>query len=152
MPDKKVFAHWAFRSIAAGLCGAAAHSLLMLLKSWSGILPAFQPYENLQARMSHLPGSDIYPLVPWILSFVSGATVIGFLFGRTYSVLPGQSALTKGLVFGLLAWTAMGLLFFPFVGLGLFATDGGAATALFSLAMLMAYSLVMALAYAALEF
>lgn len=102
--------------------------------------------------MSHLPGSDIYPLVPWILSFVSGATVIGFLFGRTYSVLPGQSALTKGLVFGLLAWTAMGLLFFPFVGLGLFATDGGAATALFSLAMLMAYSLVMALAYAALEF
>jgi|SRR6185312_7937174 len=148
---KKVFAHWALRSIAAGLCGAAAHSLLMLWKSWSGILPAFQPYENLQSRLGQLLGADVDPLVPWILSFVSGATVIGFLFGRTYSVLPGKRAWAKGVVFGLLAWIAMGLLFFPFVGLGLFASNGGLAPALFSLAMLLAYSLVMALAYAALQ-
>jgi hypothetical protein len=58
-------------------------------------------------------GTDIHPIVPWMLSFVSGATIIGFLFGRTYTLLPGKTAAIKGLTFGLLGWMVMGLLFFP---------------------------------------
>ena len=84
--------HWVWKAIAAGLCGAAAHTLLMLLRSWSGLLPSFQPYESLQNTISHFIGTDIHPIVPWMLSFVSGATIIGFLFGLTYKLLPGKTA------------------------------------------------------------
>ena len=145
--------HWAWKAIAAGLCGAAAHTLLMLLKSWSGLLPSFQPYESLQNTISHFIGTDIHPIVPWMLSFVSGATIIGFLFGLTYKLLPGKTAAIKGLIFGLLGWMVMGLLFFPIIGLGLFAVKVGLgiAPALLSLAMLLTYSIVMALMYAVLN-
>jgi hypothetical protein len=145
--------HWVWKAIAAGLCGAAAHTLLMLLKSWSGLLPSFQPYQSLQNTISHFIGTDIHPIVPWMLSFVSGATIIGFLFGLTYKLLPGKTAAIKGLIFGLLGWMVMGLLFFPVIGLGLFAVKVGLgiAPALFSLAMLLTYSIVMALMYAVLN-
>jgi hypothetical protein len=145
--------HWVWKAIAAGLCGAAAHTLLMLLKSWSGLLLSFQPYESLQNTISHFIGTDIHPIVPWMLSFVSGATIIGFLFGLTYKLLPGKTAAIKGLIFGLLGWMVMGLLFFPVIGLGLFAVKVGLgiAPALFSLAMLLTYSIVMALMYAVLN-
>jgi hypothetical protein len=145
--------HWAWKAIAAGLSGAAAHTLLMLLKSWLGLLPSFQPYESLQNVISHFIGTDVHPIVPRMLSFVSGATIIGFLFGRTYTLLPGKTAAIKGLIFGLLGWMMMGLLFFPVIGMGLFAIKVGLgiAPALFSLAMLLTYSIVMALTYAVLD-
>lgn len=154
MPDKRRRIQWVWKSIAAGFSGAAAHTLLMLLKSWSGILPSFQPYESLQNRIGNLVGADVHPIVPFILSFVSGATVVGFLFGRTYPLLPGETALKKGFVFALLAWIAMGLIFFPFVGIGAFGMNLGLgiAPAFFSLVMLLTYSLVMALTYAAFDF
>ena len=37
-----------WKSLAAGLCGSAAHSGLMFLKSWMGWLPSFHPYEDIQ--------------------------------------------------------------------------------------------------------
>lgn len=91
-------------------------------------------------------------MVPWVLSFVNGATVIGFIFGRIYLLLPGRNGATKGLIFGFLGWVMMGLLFFPYLGLGMFALQIGLgiAPALFSLAMLLTYSVVMGMVYAAL--
>ena len=142
-----------WRSIAAGLCGTAAHSLLMLLKSWTGLLPSFQPYESLQHTLNHLVGSEVHPFVPWVLSFLNGATIIGFVFDRLYRRLPGTYGATKGLVFGLIGWAMMGFLFFPLLGLGLFASQIGLgiAPALFSLAMLLTYSVVMGMVYASLD-
>jgi len=145
--------HSIWKSIAAGLCGTAAHSALMFLKSWTGALPSFQPYESLQNIFSHFIGGEIHPIVPLVFSFLSGATLVGFLFGLSYRVLPGKNGATKGLIFGLLGWMVMGLLFFPFLGLGLFGIKVGIglAPALFSLAMLLTYSVVMGLVYSALN-
>ena|SRR3974390_1542154 len=145
--------HWIRNSIAAALCGMAAHSLLMLAKSWFGLLPEFQPYEALQTVLAQYIGSNIHPLLASALSFTSGATVIGFLFGRVYEFLPGKSGAAKGAVFGVLGWGLMGLLFFPLIGLGFFGTKIGlgSAPAIFSLVMLMTYSAVMGLVYAALS-
>jgi hypothetical protein len=55
--------------------------------------------------------------------------------------------------FGIVGWAAMGSIFFPLLGLGLFATrlDLGIQPALFSLAMLLAYSVVLGSVYAALN-
>lgn len=144
---------WIWKAAVAGLCGSAAHSLLMYLKSRAGLLPSFQPYENLQTTLSHLVGSTIHPGVPWALSFLNGSTIVGFVFGRIYRWLPGDNGAVKGLIYGVLGWTVMGLLFFPMLGLGFFALQAGLGIwpALFSLAMLLTYSIVMGIVYAALN-
>ena len=142
-----------WKSLAAGFCGSAAHSSLMFLKSRSGLLPTFQPYEDLQRTLSDLVGTSVSPVVPWALSFLNGAVVLGFLFGRTYRLLPGRSGAAKGFVFGLFGWIVVNLLFFPVLGRGLFATQVGLGVlpAFFSLLMLLTYSVVMGIAYSALN-
>jgi hypothetical protein len=144
---------WIWKSIVAGLCGTAAHSVLMFAKSRMGLLPSFQPYESLQNALNHLIGSDVHPIVPWALSFLSGATLVGFAFAQVYRLLPGKHGATKGLIFGVFGWALMGVVFFPLLGLGLFAanTGLGIAPALFSLAMLLTYGVVMGMVYAALN-
>ena len=145
--------HWIWKAAIAGFCGSAAHTLLMFLKSRFGLLPAFQPYESLQAALGHLTGSQVHPIVPWALSLLNGSTILGFCFGRIYAWLPGNSGAAKGASFGIFGWIVMGLVFFPLLGLGLFATnlDLGIEPALFSLAMLLTYSIVLGSVYAALN-
>ncbi len=130
-----------------------AHSLLMFTKSKAGLLPEFRPYESLQIALGRLIGVQVHPWVPWLLSFVNGSMVLGFLFGRIHRLLPGRDGLTKGLTFGLLGWAAMGLVAFPLLGLGVFAinVELGAAPALFTLAMMLVYSVVLGIAYTALD-
>lgn len=145
--------HWAFKAAIAGLCGSATHSLLMYSKSRMGMLPTFQPYHELQLALSEMLGKDVHAAVPWILSYLNGATVTGMIFGRSYRALPGSNGAVKGLFFGTLGWLVMGLVFFPLLGLGPFATGIGLGIrpALFSLAMLLVYSVVMGVVYAMLE-
>jgi hypothetical protein len=166
MTSKKVLGHvlpwgmfvmpsgpWLWKAAVAGLCGSAAHSLLMYLKFRLGLLPSFQPYESLQLALGRLTGGSIHPFVPYLLSFLNGSTITGFSFGRLHPQLPGRSGAIKGLSFGVLCWTLMGLLFFPLLGLGVFATGTGLGIwpALFSLAMLLTYSVVMGVVYDALN-
>ena len=141
-----------WRSLAAGLCGSVAHSCLMFLKSWAGWLPSFQPYEDLQHLLAGFTGYSVHPWIPWTLSFLNGAVVFGFLFGRFYRFLPGRNGAVKGLIFGALGWIMMGLLFFPALGLGLFAVGQGlgAQPAMFSFLMLVTYGIAMGVAYATL--
>ena len=142
-----------WKSLAAGLCGSAAHSGLMFLKSRMGLLPSFHPYEDLQQRLSELIGGSVHPVIPWALSFLNGAVLLGILFGRTYRLLPGHSGAAKGFVFGVFGWILMGVLFFPMLGQGLFAFQAGPGMlpALFSLLMLLTYSMIMGIAYSALN-
>jgi hypothetical protein len=144
--------NWIWKSFVAGLCGTIAHSLLMLFKSRAGILPSFQPYEAFQAALSHLIGTAVPPILPWILSFINGSTIVGILFGSIYRQLPGHSGVTKGICFGVLGWALMGLVFFPTLGLGVFASKVGLGIepALFALAMLLTYGIVMGIVYSAL--
>ena len=142
-----------WKSLAAGLCGSAAHSGLMFLKSWMGWLPSFHPYEDIQAALSSLVGGSVSPALPWALSFLNGAVVLGILFGRLYRVLPGRGGAAKGAIFGVFGWMVMGLLLFPVLGQGLFASRAGlgARPAFFSLAMLLTYSIIMGIAYSMLD-
>ena len=53
-----------WRSLAAGLCGNAAHSGVMYLKRWMGWLPTFHPYRDLQHGLSEWLGGAVHPSVP----------------------------------------------------------------------------------------
>lgn len=144
---------WLWKAVAAGLCGSIAHSSLMYFKFRSGLLPTFQPYESLQLALSRWIGRDVHPLIPWVFSFVNGSTLVGFVFGLSYRRLPGSNGAVKGLVYGAVGWLVMSLLFFPMLGIGIFAAGVGLGIwpALFSLAMLLTYSVVMGLVYSALN-
>lgn len=91
--------------------------------------------------------------MPWAVSFLNGSTVVGFAFGLSYRWLPGNNGATKGLIYGVVGWVVMGSLFFPLIGLGLFAIQLGLGfwPALFSLTMLLTYSIVMGIVYSALK-
>jgi uncharacterized protein DUF6789 len=138
-----------WKSIAAGLCGSAAHTALMAFKSWAQILPGFRPYDDLQALLTNIVGNSVNPVIPWMLSYFNGAVVLGFLFGRSYPVLPGRSGVMKGLFFGIAVWLAMGLIFFPAIGKGWFATQTGLGIAptFFTLVMVLTYSVTLGVAY-----
>lgn len=149
LPDRL----WVWKTLAAGLCGMIAHWLLMVFKAQSGLLPTFNPYALLQAMLARMTGEDINPGVLWLLSFFNGFVVISFVFRLVYRWLPGSSGAIKGFVYGFLGWAMMGLIFFPMLGLGVFALDAGLGTApaLFSFAMVQTYSVVMGMVYSALD-
>jgi hypothetical protein len=148
----RVTVAWLWKSMVAGLCGTAAHYALMYFKARTGLMPSFEPYRTLQAGLAELVGRDVHPLVPWLLSFANGMAVLGFVFGRLYSYIPGRGGLVKGLAFGIAGWLLMNLIFLPLLGLGPFgiATGLGIQPALFTFAMIQTYSLVMGQVYAVL--
>jgi hypothetical protein len=150
---KTLFQGWIWKSLVAGLCGAIAHTLLISLKVQAGWLPSFQPYQAFQKTISQIIGSDVSSVIPWVISFLNGTTVIGLLFGGSYRMLPGRYGITKGLSVGVLVWLIMGTVFFPLIGLGFFAWDVGLGIKpmLFSLAMVEVYSVVMGTVFAALN-
>ena len=136
-------------SFIAGLCGTAVHSLLLLIHSKTGPLPEFQPNEDIQRGLSWLTGTHVHPAVAWLLLFVNGAVIWGFIFGQVYRFLPGNSPWQKGVFFGVGAWLVMGVIFFPLVERGIFAGDLGLgiAPAVLMLVMLLTYSVTMSLVY-----
>ena len=138
------------KSFAAGLCGSLAHTALMTFKSWAHLLPSFQPYNDIQAMLAKLVGASVHPLVPWALSYFNGSVVMGFVFGQVYRYLPGRNGAIKGAIFGFAVWIAMGLVFFPALGKGLFATQIGLGLVptLFTLLMVLTYSVTLGIAYA----
>ena len=144
---------WIWRSVIAGSAGTIVHFLFMHLKSWTGLLPSFQPYQSFQVALSHWVGANVPAIVPWGLSFLNGMAILGFLFARINRLLPGGNGATKGLTFGLIGWTFIGLIFFPLIGLGPFATGIGLGIgpALLSLAMVLTYSVVLGTVYVALD-
>ena len=144
---------WIWKSVIAGSAGTIVHFLFMHFKSWTGLLPSFQPYQSFQLALSHWVGANVPAIVPWGLSFLNGMAILGFLFARINRLLPGRNGATKGLTFGLFGWMFMGLIFFPLIGLGPFATGIGLGIgpALLSLAMVLTYSVVLGTVYVALD-
>ena len=144
---------WIWKAVIAGLCGTTVHSLFMYFKTRTGLLPSFQPYQAFQFALSQWVGSNVPAIVPWMLSFVNGMTILGFLFARINPLLPGRSGAVKGLTFGLLGWVFMNLLFFPLIGLGPFAMRVGLGIkpTLLSLFMVLTYSLVLGIVYMTLD-
>jgi hypothetical protein len=144
---------WIWKPLIAGLSGTLVHFFFMYLKSRAGLLPSFQPYQSFQYALSQWVGADVPAIVPWLLSFLNGMAILGFLFGRIKGLLPGRNGVSKGLIFGLVGWVLMGLIFFPSIGLGVFAFQAGLgiAPALLSLVMLLTYSVVLATVYVTLD-
>jgi hypothetical protein len=121
----------------------------MLVHSKTGPLPEFQPNDDIRSALWLLTGARIRPAVAWVLLFVNGTLIWGFLFGQAYRFLPGNNPFQKGALFGVGAWIIMGAVFFPLVGRGVFAVKLGLGIgpAILMLVMLLAYSVTMSFVY-----
>jgi hypothetical protein len=139
-----------FFSQLAGFGATTVHIALMQIKHRAGILPGFEPYEYLQRLLSSMTAQAIEPALLWLLSYINGALILGFVFGQLFTHLPGRTALAKGAVFGFAAWLVMGFGLLPLAGQGIFARDLGLGVlpAALMLAMLMLYAIVMSVLYA----
>jgi hypothetical protein len=141
-----------FSSLLAGFGATAVHIVLMAIKHRFGILPDFEPYEDLQRLLTSITALSFESPLSWLLPLINGALVLGFVFGKLFIHLPGRTAIAKGCVFGLVAWLAMGLGLLPLAGRGFFALELGLGVlpAALMLAMIMIYAIVMSLLYAGL--
>lgn len=136
-------------AVIAGVCGMVAQSGLMALRRMFGILPAFQPYADLQRLLTELVGASLAGGLWWLLPMVSGALVWSSIFAWAYDRIPGRTALRKGAVVTAFAWCLTGFVIMPVLGHGLFAARAGAGVgpALMMLAMLATYCLTLSLVY-----
>ena len=113
------------RSMVAGFVATVVLSARMLMQSVMGVMPELDVIQMLTS-MAHLNmGLPVNPAVGWILHFMIGTVVWGFLFTFLYERLPGRGAVVKGIVFGTLAWLLMMLLVMPMAGAGLFGLNMG---------------------------
>jgi len=137
-------------AVIAGICGMMAQSLLMAARRWFGILPAFQPYLDLQHQLVKWVGAEWAHSLSWLLPMVSGALVWSSIFAWAYDRIPGATVIGKGLVVTVFAWLLTGLVILPGIGHGVFAAKAGAGAwpALLMLVMLAAYCLTLSLVYA----
>jgi hypothetical protein len=97
----------------------------MEIKRIAGILPGFEPYDDLQRLLSSVTTHAIEPPYLWLLSYINGALILGFVFGQLFVHLPGRTAIAKGAVFGFVAWLGMGFGMLPLTGRGIFARELG---------------------------
>lgn len=140
-------------SLSAGFGATTVHIALMSMKHRLGILPDFEPYEDLQRLLSSMTTLSFDAPFSWLLPLINGAVILGFVFGRLFTHLPGRTAVAKGAVFGFAAWLVMSFGLFPLAGRGVFAHElglGGWPAALM-LVMLMMYAIVMSMLYARLS-
>jgi len=137
-------------SLLAGAGATTVHIALMEIKHRAGILPEFEPYDDVQRMLASVTAQSFEPPLSLLLPYLNGALILGFVFGRLFVHLPGRTALVKGAAFGFVAWLVMGFGLLPLTGEGLFARGLGlgALPAALMLAMLMIYAIVMSLLYA----
>ncbi len=130
------------KGLVAGLAATIVLSVLMLIKSAMGLLPAVDAIQMLtQLGATHfgLPSSLA---VGWIVHFVIGVVLWGLVFAGTYETWPDGPAM-KGLVFSVMVWLLMMSMFMPMVGAGFFGTNIGAAPAVATLVLHLIFGLVL---------
>ncbi len=113
------------RAMVAGFVATIVLSILMLIKGAMGMLPQMNVIHML-AHMAHgMLGMPAVPAVGWMIHFLIGTVLWGLGFALLHPVLPGSTAVRKGLSFSVLAWLLMMLIPMPMAGAGLFGLKMG---------------------------
>lgn len=136
------------RSIVAGFVATVVLSVLMLIKGAMGMLPKMNVIHML-AGMAHAHmGVAASPAIGWIAHFLIGSVLWGIGFALLFTVLPGRSALAKGLSFSVLAWILMMLIPLPMAGAGLLGLKLGPMVPVATLVLHLIWGAVLGWTYA----
>ena len=123
--------------LVAGLAATIVLSILMIAKSMMGLMPGLDVIHMLAAMM----GTPL--LVGWLTHFMIGTVAWGGGFALAYDAIPGNSAVTRGLVFATGAWAAMMMIVMPIAGAGLFGSHLGPMAAIMTLLLHLVFGAVL---------
>ncbi len=79
----------------------------------------------------------------WLGHFIIGTVAWGGGFVLLYGLIPGGSALIKGIVFGIAAWFGMMIMVMPMAGAGLFGMAFGIMAPMMTLVLHVIYGAVL---------
>ncbi len=139
------------RAMIAGFVATVVLSALMLIKSMMALMPGLDVVQMLTGMAHNMMGLPANPAVGWVLHFTIGTVVWGIGFALLYKTLPGNSATTKGIVFGVLAWLLMMLIAMPMAGAGFFGMKIGMMAPLMTLVLHLVWGAVLGLTFGALS-
>ncbi|AML53031.1 DUF6789 family protein [Falsihalocynthiibacter arcticus] len=103
----------------AGFIATAVLSVLMVMKGVMGVMPEL----DVAAMLAGMIGAPV--IVGWIAHFMIGTIAWGGGFAVLYDMIPGRSAVQKGIVFGIADWLGMMIVIMPMAGAGLFGLGLG---------------------------
>lgn len=129
------------KGLLAGLVATIVLSVLMVIKSAMGLMPAVEAIGMLAkiAGDFGLPSSSV---VGWIAHFVIGVVIWGLVFAGTYASWPGTPPM-KGAVFSIMAWLLMMSMVLPMAGAGFFGANIGLGAAVATLVLHVVFGLVL---------
>ncbi len=129
--------------IVSGFFATTALSLMMLAKGAMG----FMPQLDVISMLSKMMGMPHTLLLGWAGHFLIGSIVWGIFFALSFSKLPGQSYVVKGIVLGILAWAMMMIFVMPMAGAGLFGLKFGPMAPVATLMLHIVYGAVLGFVY-----
>jgi hypothetical protein len=127
----------------AGLAAAAASGLVAIAATESALSPEFNP----PALLSRLLGIGTHPVLGWGAHLIVYGLLLGMLFGALGRKLSDLGYGLSGLFFALFTYAAVGLVFMPLAGVGVFAMDLGYATVPVMLVAHLTFGLTLGLTY-----
>ncbi|MHC2791172.1 putative membrane protein YagU involved in acid resistance [Mesorhizobium jarvisii] len=105
--------------LVAGFIATVVLSVMMIAKNMMGIMPEL----DVIGMLSTMMGSSA--MTAWLGHFMIGTLAWGGGFALLYGLIPGGSALAKGIAFGIAAWLGMMVTVMPMAGAGLFGMGFG---------------------------
>lgn len=130
------------KGLLAGLAATAVLSVLMVVKSVIGLMPAMNVIEMLTQLAADYLGLPASPVVGWAAHLVIGVVLWGLVFAGTYETWPGPAPI-KGAVFSVMIWLLMMSMFLPMAGAGFFGVNIGPAAAVATLVLHLIFGLVL---------
>jgi hypothetical protein len=129
------------RGLLAGLAATVVLSVLMVIKSALGLMPAVNAIAWL-AKIAGDFGLPSSPVVGWIAHCAIGVVLWGLVFAGTYESWPGTPPI-KGAVFSIMAWLLMMSMVLPMAGAGFFAVAIGLSATVATLVLHVIFGLVL---------
>ncbi|MEJ7688619.1 MAG: DUF6789 family protein [Variovorax sp.] len=109
------------KGMVAGLIATLVLSALMIMKAMMGMMPEL----DLPKMIAGMMGMAGMPAVGWVVHFIIGIVIYGTAIAVLNDRLPGKSAVTHGVVIGIIGWLVMMVALMPMAGVGLFGMQLG---------------------------
>jgi hypothetical protein len=127
----------------AGFAATVVLSVMMIAKGMMGIMPELDVIAMLSAMM----GAPA--VMGWIGHFMIGTLAWGVGFALLFNVIPGGSAVTKGILFGIGAWLGMMIMVMPMAGAGIFGMAMGIMAPMMTLVLHVIFGAVLGVVFQA---
>ena len=127
--------------LLAGFVATVVLSVMMVIKGMMGVMPEL----DVAAMIGMMMGASV--AVGWVIPFMIGTIAWGGGFAVLYNVIPGSSAMLKGIVFGIAAWLGMMIMIMPMAGAGLFGMNMGIMAPMMTLVLHVIFGAVLGAVY-----